>query len=135
MGIGETIEVNGSELAQIETLTGGMLAQVVIDATGSNRSMSSALKFVGFTGRLVFVGITTEEVIFGHPLMHRREMTLLASRNALPGDFLRIIQLIETGQIDTRPWITHEVGFEEMIGAFPSWLKPESGVIKAVVSV
>lgn len=135
MGISDTIQVDGSELAQCEALTGGTLAQVVIDATGSNQSMSNALKFVGFTGRLVFVGITTQEVSFGHPLMHRREMTLLASRNAHPGDFVRIIQLIENGQIDTRPWITHEVQFEEMIGAFPGWLKPESGVIKAVVSL
>lgn len=135
MGIAETIEVDGSELARLEALTGGMLAQVVIDATGSHQSMSNALKFAGFTGRLVFVGITTQEVSFGHPLMHRREMTLLASRNAHPGDFVRIIELIESGQIDTRPWITHEVKFEEMIGAFPDWLKPDSGVIKAVVSL
>ena len=135
MEIEETIEVDGTELARFEALTGGALAQVVIDATGNHQSMSSAVKFVGFTGRLVFVGITTQEVSFAHPLMHRREMTLLGSRNAHPGDFRRIIQLIEDGRINTQPWITHEVEFEEMIDAFPTWLKPESGVIKAVVSV
>ena len=97
--------------------------------------MSNALNYVGHTGKLVFVGITTQEVSFGHPLMHRREMTLLASRNALPPDFARIITLIEDGRIDTQPWITHHAKFEEMIDVFPSWLRPESGVIKAVVHV
>ena len=58
-----------------------------------------------------------------------------ASSNALPGDFTRIIKLIEDGQINTHPWITHQAGFEEVIGVFPSWTKPETGVIKAVVSV
>jgi alcohol dehydrogenase len=97
--------------------------------------MSNALNYVGFTGRLVFVGITTLEVSFAHPLMHRREMTLLASRNAHPKDFTRIVKLIEDGKINTQPWITHQAKFDEMIDAFPNWLKPESGVIKAVVEV
>ena len=59
------------------------LFTLVIDATGSNKSMSNALNYVAHTGKLVFVGITTDEVKFGHPLMHRREMTIMASRNAL----------------------------------------------------
>jgi len=60
---------------------------------------------------------------------------LLASRNALPPDFRRIIKLIEDGAIDTRPWITHRASFDEMIEAFPTWLRPESRVIKAIVAV
>ena len=117
-------------------MTGGDLPQVVIDATGSNTSMSNALNYCAFTGRLVFVGITAAEVTFKHaPIMHRREITILASRNALPGDFTRIIKLIEDGKIDTRPWITHQANFDEMIAAFPNWINPENGVIKAMVSV
>jgi threonine dehydrogenase-like Zn-dependent dehydrogenase len=66
-------------------------------------------------------------------LMHRREMTLMGSRNALPPDFSRIIKLIEDERIDTRPWMTHHASFDEMIDVFPNWLKPEAGVIKAIV--
>jgi 2-desacetyl-2-hydroxyethyl bacteriochlorophyllide A dehydrogenase len=137
MGVSDTVLVgsDGAELDMLKSLTDGQLADVVIDATGSNKSMANALNYVAFAGRLVFVGITTQEISFGHPLMHRRELTLLASRNALSADFTRIIQLIEEGRIDTRPWITHHAGFDEMISAFPSWLKPESGVIKAIVEI
>lgn len=126
---------DGSELKALEAATTGDLAQVVIDATGSNRSMSNALNYVGFAGRLVFVGITTQDVSFPHPLMHRREMTLLASRNALASDFKRIITLIEEGQINTQPWITHEAQFEEVPQVFASWLQPDAGVIKAMIHV
>ena len=59
----------------------------------------------------------------------------MASRNALAGDFTRIIELIRSGQIDTRPWITHHARFDEVAAEFPSWLKPETGVIKAVVHI
>lgn len=137
MGIRHTIKYvgDGSELEALKALTGGRLAQVVIDATGSNKSMGNAYNFVGFTGKLVFVGITTSEIAFTHPLMHRREMSFLASRNAMPEDFTRIIGLIESGEIDTRPWITHRSAFADLIEHFPSYTKPETGVIKAVVEL
>ncbi len=67
--------------------------------------------------------------------MHRREMTMLASRNALPHEFIRIIRLIEGGMLDTRPWITHRAPMDAMIGEFTDWLKPETGVVKAMVEV
>ena len=97
--------------------------------------MSNALNYVAHTGKLVYVGITTDELKFPHPLMHRREMTLYASRNALPEDFDRIIGHIEEGQIDTRPWITHRTSFDALIANFPSYTRPETGVIKAIVEM
>lgn len=140
MGVSDVIHAtgagDGADVRQLEKLTSGKLAQVVIDATGNNKSMSQALQFASFTGRVVFVGITQQDVTFPHaPVMHRRELTLLASRNALPPDFDRIIGLIEKNRIDTRPWITHHAKFDDMIAAFPSWLAPEAGVIKAMVEV
>lgn len=137
MGVDHTVlsTGDGRELETLKELTGGQLPTVVIDATGSNKSMSNALNYVGFAGKLVYVGITTSEISFLHPLMHRREMTVMGSRNALPPDFRRIIQLIEDGRIDTRPWITHRTEFADLIQNFPSYTKPETGVIKALVSV
>ena len=137
LDVDHTIASEGgpADLRRLEGLTGGELPRVVIDATGNHESMSNAASFVGFTGKLVFVGITTKELSFPHPLLHRREMTLLASRNALPEDFTRIIGLIEQGRINTTPWITHHSGFEAMIDEFPKWLKPSTGVIKAMVEV
>jgi alcohol dehydrogenase len=137
MGIQNVIRVgNGQELDSIRRLTAGELPALVIDATGSNQSMSNALNYCAFSGRLVFVGLTAAEVSFPHaPVMHRRELTILASRNAVPADFTRIIKLIEEGQIDTKPWISHEADFQDLIEAFPSWTRPETGVIKAMVRV
>jgi alcohol dehydrogenase len=138
MQVPDTIlaRADGTELDELKRATDGAWAQVVIDATGSNKSMGAALQYCSFTGRLVYVGITQSEVSFPHaPVLHRRELTLLASRNALPPDFTRIIQLIEKGRIDTRPWITHQADFNDVIKVFPDWIKPETGVIKAVVHV
>ena len=126
---------DGSEVKEFEAITDGNLFTIVFDATGSNHSMSHAVNFVGHTGKLVFVGITTKEISFSHPLIHRREMTLMSSRNAVPANFKRIISLIEEGIIDTRPWITHRSKFDQLIADFPSYTRPETGVIKAMVEL
>jgi 2-desacetyl-2-hydroxyethyl bacteriochlorophyllide A dehydrogenase len=137
MGVTETIAAKGLEedVKTFTDLTGGKLGNVVVDATGNAKSMSLAYNFVGFGGRLVWVGITQDQLSFTQPLMHRREMTFLASRNAQSPEFTRIVRLIENGMIDTRPWITHTAPFEGMIGAFTGWMKPEAGVVKAMVEV
>jgi alcohol dehydrogenase len=130
-----TFRGDGSEIAAMQEITGGAMYSVVTDATGNNRSMSNALNYVAHSGALVYVGITTDEVTLPHPALHRREATIKGSRNALPGDFTRIIRLIEDGTIDTAPWITHRTNFENVIAEFETFTRPESGVIKAVVAV
>lgn len=126
---------DGSELAQMWEITGGDKFAVVTDATGNQHSMSQALEYVAHTGSLVYVGITTGEISFRHPLLHKPELTLKGSRNALPADFTRIIGLIEEGTIDTDPWITHRTTFDEVIEQFEGYTRPESGVIKAVIAL
>jgi alcohol dehydrogenase len=135
MGVEHTLQPSEKLEPALRDLTDGHLPDVVIDATGNSGSMSSAFSLITHAGRLVFVGITTDEVHFRHPLFHKPEGTLLCSRNALSADFTRIIGLIEEGRIDTRPWITHRTGFDELIDVFPSYTRPETGVIKAVVEV
>jgi len=138
MGADVTIKLGDNvekDLRDVTTPGNGDLPDVVIDATGNSTSMSNAFGYIAPTGRLVYVGITTQDVVFKHPVFHRPEGTLLCSRNAVPADFTRIIKLIEDGKIDTVPWITHRTPFEKMIEVFPSFTKPETGVIKAIVEV
>lgn len=137
MGVDHTVlfSGDGSEVARLKDITDGSMPTCVIDATGNPKSMSNAVNYLAHTGRLVYVGITTQEIGFPHVALHAREATVMGSRNAMPDDFARIIRLIEDGQINTDPWITHRVGFDEMIDQFETFTQPETGVIKAIVSV
>lgn len=135
MGVQSTLQLSEKIDQQLRDLTDGHLPDVVIDATGNSGSMSNAFGLITHAGRLVFVGITTDEVHFRHAMFHKPEGTLLCSRNALSADFTRIIGLIEEGRIDTGPWITHRAAFDELIDIFPSYTRPETGVIKAIVEV
>jgi alcohol dehydrogenase len=138
LGIQHALEfqTDGSHLAAVEDLTNGELADVVIDATGNAQSMSNCFRYAAFGGRVVYVGITTADLTFPHaPVFHRRELTLLASRNALPADFAKIIGLIRGGGINTAPWITHRLRFDEVATQFEKFTDPALGAIKALIEV
>lgn len=125
----------GNVEEQIRGYFGGDLPTVVFDATGNAKSMGKAFEYVAHGGKLVFIGLFQGDLTFHDPYFHKKELTLMASRNALSSDFKQIIKAIETGEIDTTPWITHRVKFDNMIAEFSQWLKPESKVIKAMVEL
>jgi alcohol dehydrogenase len=139
LGVSQTVltTADGTELEALRRASpDGSLPTIVVDATGSHKSMSHALHYADFAGRVVYVGITQQDLTFPHaPLLHRRELTLLASRNALAQDFSHIIQLIEDGRLDTQPWITHRSSFAALPDTFPAYTKPETGVVKAIIEL
>jgi len=111
----------------------GQMADVVFDATGSPESMSKSLQNVAPAGRLVYVGLTKDPVSIDDSLLHRREITLYASRNSC-GQFARIIHMIEEGRLDTTPWITDRMALTEVPRLLQE-LPAKSTLIKAVVEL
>jgi len=123
-------ELMGSEsLSQLD----GQVADVVFDATGSSESMGKSLQNVAATGRLVYVGLTKDPISIDDALLHRREITVYASRNSC-GQFPRIIQMIEEGRIDTAPWITDRINLSDVPGKMQD-LPGKSTLIKALVEL
>ncbi|MEY8752589.1 zinc-binding alcohol dehydrogenase family protein [Alkalicoccobacillus gibsonii] len=113
----------------------GSLPTVVFDATGNVHSMTQAFDYVGFGGKLVYVGLVKQDLTFHDPDFHKKELTLFGSRNAAKKDFEDVAQLLESKQHDMNAYITHRCEFDELIDTFEEWLKPESKVIKAMVTL
>jgi threonine dehydrogenase-like Zn-dependent dehydrogenase len=129
-----TLADSAEAVAKLREIGGGDLPTVVFDATGNARSMAAAFDLPAQGGRLVFVGLVQGELAFNDPNFHRRELTLLASRNARPETFRDIIRLIEAERIDTRPWITHRLSLENVPAEFAG-LSGQPGLIKAMIAV
>jgi 2-desacetyl-2-hydroxyethyl bacteriochlorophyllide A dehydrogenase len=106
----------------------------VFDATGSAASMMRSFDYVAAGGRLVYVGLTLEPLTINDVELHRREITLLASRNATPADFERVIAAVRGGHVDPRPWITHRLSLETLPEAFES-VRADPALIKAIVTL
>jgi 2-desacetyl-2-hydroxyethyl bacteriochlorophyllide A dehydrogenase len=136
LGVAFTVNaLNEDVLERLKQITANDLPTCVFDATGNPKSMMGAFDYPAHGGRLVLIGLFQGDVSFHDPNFHKRELTLMGSRNALPQDFARIIQLIEKGRINTTPWITHRAAFEDVVQEFPGWTKPESRVLKAMIEV
>ena len=102
----------------------------VIDATGNLRAIESGLSYLAHGGRYVLVGLQKEPFSFSHPEFHRRETTLMSSRNATRADFEKVISAICTGQVDPLPMITHKVPMDQLNDQFSTLLKPGNHLIK-----
>ncbi len=134
---GDTVDLatTPDAAARLAGLTGGDLPTAVFDATGNAASMAAAFNLPAHGGRLVLVGLFPGDLTFNDPAFHRRELTLLGSRNSRPEDFRRIIARVESGQIDTTPWITHRAELGAVPDCFAGWTDPAAGVLKAMISV
>jgi 2-desacetyl-2-hydroxyethyl bacteriochlorophyllide A dehydrogenase len=133
VGIETLIDPQVDAVSALRNAFGGELPTVVFDATGNATSMAAAFRYVANSGKLVYVGLVQGEITFNDPEFHRREMTLLASRNAMREDFQHVIAALESGAVNIAPWITHRSGPDTFIEQFPTWLEPERGVVKAML--
>lgn len=118
---------------QLLDITHGDMPTVIIDATGNLKAINNSLMYLAHGGRYVLIGLQKEAISFSHPEFHKRETTLMSSRNATRADFNHVIDSIKKGLIDPNVYITHRAKADEVKANFESWLDPANGVIKAMV--
>ncbi len=116
-------------------LTGGDFFDVVIDATGKAASMAAGFDWVAHGGTHVLVSVVREAISFSDPTFHVRETSLLGSRNATREDFLEVLRAMREGQVPTAALATHRAGLDHAPERFPEWIRPETGVIKALLEI
>ncbi len=132
--IEDAIRVDEHTLPTIRAITNGDLATAVFDATGNRQALEYGPQYLAHGGRYILVGLSNGEISFKHPEIHAKEASVLCSRNATREDFERVRTYLESGAFPSKQYITHTANHQDMIGQFEEWLRPENGVIKAVVN-
>lgn len=132
----DTINANENNVKEkLMQITNGDMPAVVIDATGNLQAINNAFQYLSHGGKYVLVGLQKEQVSFSHPEFHKREATLMSSRNATRSDFELVISCVENKLIQPANYITHHTRFENVKDEFSSWLDPANGIIKAMVEI
>ena len=108
---------------------------VVFDATGSPQSMEKGFDYVAHGGRYVLVSVVKEPITFMDPDFHRKEMTLLGSRNATAEDFQAVIVAIREGAVPIDRLVTHRTSLADAVRDIPRWTTEKAGLIKALVEL
>lgn len=135
LNIKHTINALNDMEKNLLEITEGLYPTVIIDATGSNNSMNTAVNYLSNGGRLIFVGIHKSDICINDMAFHKRETTLLASRAANLEDFKHVISNISNGNIDPTLLITHESNLDSFIDNFKSWLEADSKLIKGILKL
>jgi 2-desacetyl-2-hydroxyethyl bacteriochlorophyllide A dehydrogenase len=135
LGIDHIINASTDVVTALKEITNGDMPTVVIDATGSLKAINNSFQYMAHGGRYVLVGLQKDEITFSHPEFHKREGTLMSSRNATRADFEVVLNAIRDRKVNPRNYITHRVLLDDLSTQFESWLKPGSGVIKAMVEI
>jgi 2-desacetyl-2-hydroxyethyl bacteriochlorophyllide A dehydrogenase len=120
---------------KLKEITNGDMPTVIIDATGNLKAINNAFQYMAHGGKYILIGLQKGDISFRHPEFHKREGSLMSSRNATRQDFEYVISSIKNGQIKPKRFITHRVHFDEVKNQFKSWLDPKYGVIKAMVEL
>jgi len=126
---------DGDVVEKLKAITNNDMPTVVIDATGNQKAINSAFLYMPHGARYVLVGLQKGDLVVSHPEFHKREATLMSSRNATRQDFDHVISCMKQKLVDPKTYITHKVQFDEVKDEFASWLNPANGVIKAMVEL
>jgi len=120
---------------KLKEITNGDMPSIIFDATGSKKSMQTAINYVAHGGKVVYVSLIKDNLSFYYPDFHEKEITLLSSRNATEIDFQKVLQAIRSKEIDIDRFITHKVNFDNFIEEFKTLMDPEANVIKAMIQI
>ncbi|WEK03523.1 MAG: zinc-binding alcohol dehydrogenase family protein [Candidatus Devosia phytovorans] len=107
----------------------------VFDATGSIAAMNQAIAYCRNGGALTLVGVVKGMLNWEDPEIHRRELTIRASRNATRADFDHVMESIRNGAVPTDQLATHSTSFDDVPANLPRWAKERNGLIKAIITI
>ncbi|MEO8281087.1 MAG: zinc-binding alcohol dehydrogenase family protein [Ideonella sp.] len=126
--------IGPNDMQQLSELTGGDFFDVVFDATGNPRAMERSFQFIAHGGKYVMVSVVRDEIRFSDPEFHKREASLLGSRNATMEDFETVLAAMRAGKIPTDALNTHRMPLARVPSDFATLLDPAQGVVKALIA-
>jgi threonine dehydrogenase-like Zn-dependent dehydrogenase len=133
VGVAGAVRLGEGDEARLSQATEGEFFDVVFDATGNPQAMERGFRFIAHGGRYVLVSIVQGDIRFSDPEFHKREATLLSSRNATTEDFQTVMQAMRDGLVPDAALATHRLALADVPGGFQRLLDPAEGVIKAIV--
>lgn len=118
---------------KIEDYFNGGLPQIVIDATGNQNAMNHAVNLIRHGGRIVFVGLHKGTIEFSDPDFHKKETTLMGSRNATLEDFEKVQRLMAEGKISANMMLTHTFKYDGLADIYAEEITKNKSLIKSVI--
>lgn len=135
LGVAHAVALGAGDEDRLRDITSGEYFPCVFDCTGSPRAMERGFSFVAHGGTYVLVSIVQGDIRFSDPEFHKREMSLLSSRNATLADFATVMAAMREGHVPTAAINTHRAPLWEVGQRMTEWTRPEAGTVKAILTL
>ena len=113
--------------------TGGDMADVVFEASGSPVATRTTTALAGHAATIVLVGWNRGPVEVDTVTLMRKELTVLGSRNSLNA-FPAVLRLLADGLVDPEGVISHRFGFDEAAAALEVLDRNQGMVLKVIIT-
>ncbi|MGJ1205371.1 zinc-binding alcohol dehydrogenase family protein [Sphingobacterium lactis] len=133
--LGASHIINPKEIdvtATLSEITNGDMPTLLFDATGNTTAINNAFQYMAHGARYILVGLQKDEIHFSHPEFHKREGTLMSSRNALAKDFEYVMDRFEEKSLQSGYFITRRVNFADAAHLFTD---PERPLLKGIKTI
>lgn len=133
LNIHAAVKIGEGDKQALADLTEGDFFDVVFDATGNARAMERGFEFIAHGGTYVMISVVRDSITFSDPEFHKREATLMGSRNATQEDFRYVEECLRNGLIPDVALNTHRLQLTDVAATFATLLDPKQGVVKAII--
>jgi alcohol dehydrogenase len=134
---GADVVINNGEqdpIAAVRDLTGGLGADVVIEAVGVPATFELAAELVRPVGRVANIGVHGKPVTLHLERLWSRDVTIttgLVDTSSIP----TLLKLVASHQIDAQRFVTHHFGFDHFVEAYDVFARAnETGALKVVLT-
>lgn len=136
LGATATVNVTREEAAtSVRAATDGQGADVVYEATNSPEGLPQAVNIAAIGGRVAAIGIPKgDTIILPASAPRRRELNVQFVRRSAHS-IRQALELVRSGKINLRPWITHRFSLDQASEAFELVDSYGDGVLKAVIEM
>jgi threonine dehydrogenase-like Zn-dependent dehydrogenase len=132
LGVAACVTLGAGDIELLAAHSSNEFFDVVFDATGNAAAMERGFRFVAHAGTYVLISLVQASITFDDPEFHKRETTLLGSRNATSEDFETVLQAMREGRVPAG-LNTHRMALADVPASFPGLLDPNAGVVKAII--
>lgn len=119
---------------RIFEITGGVMAQQVMECSGANAAIRSTLDYVSNAGRITLTGWPKKETPLPTDAITRKEVDIRGARTSA-GEFEEAIELIYTKKVDAAKILTKTISVDEAPETIRDIEKNPGNYMKVVVDM
>lgn len=134
--VGVDIIVNSREadgVKAISNLTNGVMADMVIETSGTVDGGAQAVELVKKSGRIAFVGTYSEPVSLNLNKIVQWNVQMAGGKAEGEDVLDRVVPLMESGRIKTKPLLTHQFPLDKINEGLYTYTNRIGNAIKVVI--